>query len=141
MAGLIDARVKTTIKENEYDILPHPATEGVTLAFKIAALLDAINAEKALFTKNEDGTKEVDPLQSMKVAGSICKKIITDDPKLTMLLDLFKYTQVNGATLNKDRFDNHFGGNYGELAEAVMEVISANNFLEMASLFGPPAEQ
>ena len=45
MAGLIDARVKTEINKNEYDILPHPATEGVTLAFKIAALLDAINAE------------------------------------------------------------------------------------------------
>jgi hypothetical protein len=136
MAGILEGRHKVAIDNNEYDILPHPATEGLSLAFKIGSLLDVIQGNASLFNEDEDGKKEVNPLVGMKLAGSICQKVIKDDPNMTLLLDLFKYTQVNGDTLNKKKFDDHFGGNYGELAEATMEVITANRFLEMVSLIG-----
>jgi hypothetical protein len=139
MAGLEDARHKVTINGNEYDILPHPATEGLSLAFKIASLLDAISispSQRDLFNVDENGNKTPNTGEIMKNIGAICSKVIKEDPKMSLFIELFRHTHVNGEPLNEKRFNFHFQRNYGELVEAIMEVITANNFLEMVSLIG-----
>lgn len=118
MAGILAGRHQVTISGNEYDILPHPSTEGLTIVLKIGSYLD------------------LDMTDSMKVISSICIKSLKEDPKLTFLMDLLKYTQLNGKTLNRELFDEHFAGNYKEMLQVITEVFKANRFLEAMNDIG-----
>ena len=118
MAGVLAGRKKATINKNNYDILPHPTTEGLIIVRKLISYM-AIG--------NDD---------PMEFIGKIAFKSIEEDPNLELLMELFKYTQVNENQINREKFDDHFAGNYKELKEALMEVFKTNNFLDLAKAIG-----
>jgi hypothetical protein len=111
MAGRLAGRKKTQINGSDYDILPHPATEALVLVRRLGAFV------------------ELDREAPMKAITSLCMNSIKDDPKLELPLDILRHTQINGASVDKGLFDDHYAGNYGELIIAIKEVVTVNNFL------------
>lgn len=113
MAGRLAGRKKIEINGSEYDILPHPATEALSLVRHLGAQLS--------FDANN-------PMASLT---AICMNSIKDDPKLELPLSIFKHTQVNGASVDRGLFDDHYAANYVELFTAIKTVVEVNNFLEL----------
>ena len=122
MAGRLAARKKTQINGSDYDILPHPATEALVLVRRLGAFV------------------EFDGENPMKAITSLCLNSIKDDPKLELPLDILRHTQINGASVDKGLFDDHYAGNYGELISAIKEVVAVNNFLQLVNVTGSLSE-
>lgn len=123
MAGRLAGRKTLEINGNKYDILPHPATEALSLVRRLGAFV------------------EFDDENPMKAVTSLCINSIKDDPKLEIPLHILRHTQINGASVDKEVFDDHYAGNYTELIEAVKEVVAVNNFFPSGSGFGGLVKQ
>lgn len=118
MPSRLDARKKLTINGNQYDILPHGATDALKLVRRIGAFV------------------ELDRDDPMKAIPALCMKSIQDDPNLELPLELLKHVQVNGQGMNKELFDDHYSANFGELGQAVKAVVETNNFLQLGKDIG-----
>lgn len=118
MAGVLAGRKKVQINKNNYDILPHPTTEGLIIVRKLISYM-------AIGNDNP-----------MDFIAKIAFKSIEEDPNLELLMELFKYTQINETQINREKLDDHFAGNYKELIDALMEVFKTNNFLDLAKAIG-----
>jgi len=118
MAGRLEARKRVEINGSQYDILPHPATEALTLVRRLGTFI------------------EFDTDNPMKAIQSLCLNSLKDDPKLELPLQLLRHTQVNGATLDKAVFDDHYAANYAELIDVIKEVVDTNNFLDVMASIG-----
>jgi hypothetical protein len=118
MAGRLAGRKKTQINGSDYDILPHPATEALVLVRRLGAFV------------------EFDTDNPIKAIQTLCLNSLEKDPNLELLLGLFRHTQINGASVDKDVFDDHYGANYGELIDGIKAVVETNNFLQAMGSIG-----
>lgn len=113
MAGRLAASKTLEINGSQYRIDPHPATEALSLVRHLGAQLSF----------------DVDnPMGSLT---SICMNSMKDDPKLELPLSILKHTQIDGVSVNRALFDDHYAANYVELLDAIKTVVEVNNFLEL----------
>lgn len=120
MAGRLERSKTLEINGSKYRIDPHPATQALSLVRKLGAQL-SFNVD--------------DPMSSIT---AICANSIKDDPSLELPLSILKHTQVNGDSIDRNLFDEHYAANYIELFEAIKTVVEVNNFLGLMSHISPP---
>jgi hypothetical protein len=116
MAGRLERSKTLEINGSSYRIDPHPATQALSIVRKLGAQL-SFNVD--------------DPMASIT---AICANSIKDDPTLELPLSILKHTQVNGDSITRDVFDEHYAANYVELFQAIKEVVEVNNFLQIGGL-------
>jgi hypothetical protein len=99
----------------------HPTAEGMPIAWTLMksgapALVDAGLAFM--------GGKQFDTDIGKQVAAGMAS---TDGP--TLARQILARTSRDGKRLDSSGFDDAYGGNYPEMIDAVMEVVSHNHFL------------
>jgi len=115
---------------HNYLIGAHPASEGLRLASRLFALVGAPFGQllDVLVSRGEDAEIDLGGISSQ-----LAKALIEADmPALTR--DLLRHTHRDGVDLgNATMIDVVFQGNYGELADALAEVVEVNGFARFFS--------
>ena len=134
--SLASKSVNVTINKTPYIITPHPAMQALKLIRRIGSHIkvDGVKIDSL------DMDAQINSLAIIgKVASAFCQYSEEHDPELTLMSDLFKYTQVNvngKQTSVMNVFDDHYAGNWNELIQAITEVLKVNNFLQMLNPTG-----
>lgn len=126
---------KLTIDDDQgqphnYLIGAHPASEGLRLASRLFALVGAPFGQllDVLVSRGEEADVDLGGISS-DLARALLE---ADMPALTR--DLLRYTHRDGVDLgNAVLIDAAYQANYGELAEALAEVVEANGFARFFS--------
>ncbi len=129
----------TTINGTVYDIVPHPATEGLKLVRLIGSHLSSANIT---IERDEKGDVNMNLGHLVKVASAFCEYSLNHDPDFDLVKKLLRQTYItidNKQQSAMGVFDDHYAGNWGELFEVIAEVIKVNNFLPMLQSFGSQA--
>lgn len=151
--------------EHTYELSPHPASEGDSIAWRLSAWgagpltegLKAVAGAPAVqrLGRLMQGTEEMEEDEDAlgEALGGILEALSTldvgpfsiavervleklaDNPKLVR--SLFKYTTRDGKSMaDLASYAQAYQDNYGELQMAAFRIIQANDFFPVARLFG-----
>jgi len=119
-----------------YLIVPHPASEGLRLASRLFALIGAPFGRivDAVVAGGEDAEFNIGG-----ASGELAQAVLSADlPQLVK--DLLRHVSRDGVDLgNAVMIDVAYSANYGELAEALAEVVEVNGFVRFFSRLGKRA--
>ena len=117
-------------QSHAYLVLPHPAAEGMKLASRLFALVGSPFGK--LLDSLTSGSEEVE-IDFGGISGELAQAVLSADlPQ--MVRDLLRHTHRDGVDLaDPVMIDVAYSANYGELAEALAEVVEANGFVRFFS--------
>ena len=134
--SLLSKAQQITLHGNAYSIIPHPAMEGLKLMRSIGAHLKGAKLD---FGDMASGS--VSPEVVMDAVAAICAYSVDNDPSLSIVTEFLRHTQVTlggKQTYVVNVFDDHFGANWNELLELLVEVFKVNRFLDAWGTTGAP---
>lgn len=117
-------------QSHAYLVLPHPAAEGLKLASRLFALVGSPFGK--LLDSLTSGSEETE-IDFGGISGELAQAVLSADlPQLVR--DLLRHTHRDGVDLAEPvMIDVAYSANYGELAEALAEVVEVNGFVRFFS--------
>ena len=129
--------IRFEIGGHQYVTIKHPPQEGLALSLRLlgtglGALAEAIGALGE--SKREIGAMlngDLDNLIAPATKGALgVQRLLEADDAPAFIRRVLAHTSRDGEALSTDAaFERAFAGNYGELYEAVVEVVVGNGFL------------
>lgn len=126
-------RIKKTIRGNEYEFGYLPALANLSLVTKLGSITGiSLKDFIGMFTQSGG-----DMSKFGEGIHNLFKSIYTNDPSLSIVIELLSQTSRNGVALNKQSIDTFYTGKLGELLEVLGNAIYVQfaDFLELKDPF------
>lgn len=126
--------IRFEIGEHRYVAVPHPATEGMAISFRLTSM--AMGVLGKILSSDVDLAELTE--KDLDLAGimSDVSAFVGHEDAPALFRSILTYTSRDGAPLRADaNFNKAYNGNYGELFDAAVRVMVGNGFLPGPATF------